>query len=292
MISKIAFLGTPEVACSALQFLVDSGYEIPVVVTGADKKRGRGSGLSRSPVGVLAHELGLNVSHDPKVLLETDFDLALVVAYGRLISDELLGRGLFVNLHFSLLPRWRGAAPMERAILAGDKESGVCVMKLVKELDEGPLFQVRKIDIDDEVTLQDLSTRLATLANEALRDELSKGEEAFCCPKDQAGVPSYAHKLNSNDLRIDWNVPAIEVLRKVRIGRAWTTFSGARVKIVSAAISERDDIELAPGEIWSGFVGTSAGLLELKVVQPENRRAMDAKAWTNGLHSGVPRVFI
>lgn len=283
MIKKIAFLGTPAISTNTLQFLVESGYEIPLVITGADKKRGRGSVLSPSPVASLASEMGLAISHDPLDLHSVDFDLAVVVAYGRLIPQPLLDKGLFVNLHFSLLPKWRGAAPMERAILAGDDMTGVCVMKLVKELDAGPIFRVRRVPLDDVITLENLSRRLSSIANEALGAELALGVDAFREAEDQIGEPTYAHKLTVDDVRIDWSASAVEVLRKVRIGRAWTTLEGQRVKILEAVVSE-DDPALAVGEISGRYVGTGQGAVQLSTVQPENRRAMEVRAWINGLN--------
>ncbi len=292
MIRRIAFLGTPEVSASTLRFIADAGYEIPVVVTGEDKRRGRGSGVVASPVKRLAVDLGLNVAHDPRVLLQTEFDLAVVVAYGRLISDELLKKGLFVNLHFSLLPRWRGAAPMERAILEGDKETGICLMRLVKELDAGPIYQTRRIALDDEISLFDLARKLSELANEALGDELSLGEDAFKSATDQVGEPTYAHKLTVDDLRIDWSSTSIEILRRVRLGRAWTTLGGARFKILSASSTIDHALDIAPGQVSGVYVGTGGGVLELRHVQPENKRIMEAKDWINGMKNVKDLRFI
>ncbi|TAN30141.1 MAG: methionyl-tRNA formyltransferase [Actinomycetota bacterium] len=292
MIRKIAFLGTPEISKSTLSYIVNSGYEIPIVITGEDKKRGRGSSMTPSPVKELAGELGIKVSHDPTILLDTEFDLAVVVAYGKLISDALLKQGLFVNLHFSLLPRWRGAAPMERAILAGDEETGICVMKLVKELDAGPLYQVRRMPLNGEITLSELSDQLSRLANEALGDELAKGDGAFVTAAEQVGEPTYAHKLSVDDLRIDWEVSCEEVLRKIRLGRAWTTLHGSRFKIFSAVVSQGNSLGLSPGEISGTMVGTASGVVELKSLQPPNKRVMTAKDWMNGMKRAQGLRFI
>ncbi len=292
MIQKIAFLGTPDISGSTLVYLVNSGYEIPIVITGEDKKRGRGSALTPSPVKVLASELGLKVSHDPTVLLDTEFDLAVVVAYGRLISGALLNKGLFVNLHFSLLPRWRGAAPMERAILAGDEVTGVCVMKLVKELDAGPIYQARQLPLDREIILSELADQLSRLANEALSDELAKGDDAFSTAAEQVGEPTYAHKLSADDLRIDWGVSSGEVLRKIRLGRAWTTLDGSRFRITSAAVVPNSSLGLAPGEISGTMVETASGVIEIKSLQPPNKREMAAKDWINGMKRAQDLRFI
>lgn len=292
MIRKIAFLGTPQISTSTLAFLVDAGYEVPVVVTGEDKKRGRGSALTPSPVKVLANELGIEVSHDPKILLAKEFDLAVVVAYGKLISDALLGKGLFINLHFSLLPRWRGAAPMERAILAGDPETGICVMNLVSELDAGPIYQTRRMSLDSAMTLDDLSKTLSQLANEALGSELLLGEEAFARATPQVGEPTYAHKLTVGNLRIDWEQTSDEVLRKIRLGRAWTTLEGSRFKIFAATQSSENLLGLIPGQISGTAVGTGSGIVELQLVQPENKRVMSAKDWSNGTKNARGFHFI
>ncbi len=291
MIRKIAFLGTPEISTTVLRYIATSGYEIPLVVTGEDKRRGRGSDLTPSPVKLAALELGLEVSHDPKVLLETDFDLAVVVAYGRLISEPLLAKGTFVNLHFSLLPRWRGAAPMERAILAGDTETGVCLMRLVKELDAGPLYQVRRVPLDNEICLDDLAAQLGKLANEALGAELALGDSAFSASIEQVGPPTYAHKLSVEDLRIDWSCRGVEVLRQVRLGRAWTVLDGARFKILSARVSSAE-MGLAAGELSGVHVGTQDGVIELGRVQPQNKRIMAAGEWVRGLKHANELRFV
>lgn len=283
MIERIAFLGTPEISGATLRFLVESGYHIPLVVTGADKRRGRGSQLTPSPVAALATELKIPVFHDPKVLADTDFDLAVVVAYGRLIPESLLQKGLFVNLHFSLLPRWRGAAPMERAILEGDTETGICVMKLVNELDAGPIFQSRSVELDDTITLKELASLLSDLANSALGDELARGESAFSQAREQVGTPSYAHKLTAEDLRIDWNATSQAVLRRVRLGRAWTTLRGRRFRILGALDKGGLPPVSPPGRALGTIVGTGDGCIELVAVQPENKRVMDAQSWRNGI---------
>lgn len=290
MIRRIAFLGTPQISTTTLKFLIDKGYEVPLVVTGEDKKRGRGSALTPSPVSEVASELGLRVTHQPRDLLDIDFDLAVVVAYGKLISEELLSKGLFVNLHFSLLPRWRGAAPMERAILSGDDKTGVCVMRLVKELDAGPIYQVREYPLDQQISLNDLAMDLANLANNALDEELGKGKAAFRDSMEQMGEPTYAHKLIQDDLRIDWKNSAPVEMRKIRIGRAWAILDSARFKILAAKLAI-DGPSLAPGELSGDQVGTGSGNIVLEKVQPENKRAMDVKDWLNGVGKDHKIIF-
>lgn len=290
MIRKIAFLGTPQISTSTLVALVEAGYDVPLVITGADKKRGRGSGLTPSPVAIVAKDLGIPVSHDPIELVGQDFDLAVVVAYGRLISDALLAKHLYVNLHFSLLPRWRGAAPMERAILSGDGETGVSVMQLVKELDAGPVYARAQVALDDRVTLSQLATTLSSVANKALLNELDRGDEAFSEPVDQVGEATYARKLTSQDLRIDWKQSAPECLRRIRLERAWTTFGGSRFKILEAQVSD-SSADLAPGQMEGVRVGTGSTSLSLVSVQPENKRVMQATEWIRGLQKSQPITF-
>src|SRR6476659_8865028 len=142
---RLVYLGTPATAVPPLQALVTSGWDVALVVTGADTRRGRGSATSPSPVKAAALELGLPVAHRVEEVLDAGADLGVVVAFGRLIRRPVLERLGFVNLHFSLLPRWRGAAPVERARLAGDAETGVCLMQLEEGLDTGPVFAHRRV---------------------------------------------------------------------------------------------------------------------------------------------------
>ena len=137
-----------------------------------------------------------------------------------------------VNLHFSLLPRWRGAAPVERAILAGDTETGVCLMQLEEGLDTGPVFACERIAVDDRVTADELRTQLGEIGSRLLVDELTRG---LGTPTPQDGEPTYAAKIDSADLEIDWTRPAVEIARLVRVGRAWTTFRGNRLLVVRGA---------------------------------------------------------
>ncbi len=172
---------------------------------------------------------------------------------------------------------------MERAILAGDSETGICVMKLVKELDAGPVYQTRRFPLDREITLDQLARRLSTLANEALGTELALGETAFCSPIEQVGKATYAHKLTIEDLRIDWAGSTAEVMRKIRLGRAWTTLQGARFKIFAASEFTAGEVALGQGEVTGVLVGTGSGAIELKSVQPQNKRIMEARDWINGM---------
>ncbi|MFP5327603.1 MAG: methionyl-tRNA formyltransferase, partial [Acidimicrobiia bacterium] len=155
-----------------LRALVENGHDVRLVVTQADKRRGRGSATTPSPVKAAALELGLPVSHTVDDVLGTGAELGVVVAFGRLIKPHVLERIPMVNLHFSLLPRWRGAAPVERAILAGDRETGVCLMKLEEGLDTGPVYAVERTPIGEDESAEELRARLVEIGTAMLVEQL------------------------------------------------------------------------------------------------------------------------
>jgi methionyl-tRNA formyltransferase len=255
---------------------VGAGFEIPLVVSNPDRKRGRGGGLSPSPVKAAALELGLDVTDRVDDVLDVDADLGVVVAFGRLIKPHVLDHLDMVNLHFSLLPRWRGAAPVERALLAGDAETGVCLMALEEGLDTGPVHAVERITIGPEETLDQLRERLVAIGTDLLVAHLTKG---LGQPVPQVGEPTYAAKIDPAELELRWERPAAELHRVVRLGRAWTIFRGRRLKVLAARVAETG---VAPGELDGLVVGTSAGGLELVEVQPEGKGPQPAAAWRNG----------
>ena len=169
---RFVYLGTPAVAVAPLFAMIDAGHQVTLVVTGADKRRGRGSATSPSPVKAAALELGLPVSHRVDDVLSAGADLGVVVAFGRLIRPHVLERVPMVNLHFSLLPRWRGAAPVERALLAGDDVTGVALMQLEEGLDTGPVFASAEVPIAERATLSDLRGELVGVGTGLLLDRL------------------------------------------------------------------------------------------------------------------------
>jgi methionyl-tRNA formyltransferase len=264
------------VAVPPLRGLVEAGFEVALVVSGADRRRGRGSALSPSPVKAAALDLGLPVTDRVDDVLGVGADLGVVVAYGRLVRPHVLAAVPMVNLHFSLLPRWRGAAPVERAILAGDDETGVCLMQLEEGLDTGPVFACQRTAIGPEDTLEELRGRLVEVGTSLLLRSLREG---LGSPTPQEGAVTYAAKIDPAELRLDWARPAVELHRVVRLGRAWTTFRGTRVRVLRAAVVDGDG---APGELAGTVVGTGGGGLELVEVQPEGRRPMPAPAWLAG----------
>jgi methionyl-tRNA formyltransferase len=205
-------------------------------------------------------------------------DLGVVVAYGRLVKPDVLAAVPMVNVHFSLLPRWRGAAPVERAVLAGDPETGVCLMELEEGLDTGPVYARTVTPIGPDETVDELRDRLSELGTDLLLKNLSVG---LGDPQPQVGEPTYASKITVDELRLDFDRAAEVCNRVVRVGRAWTTWRGKRLIVHRARVlSERQ--ELSAGQIQGDMVGTAQGALELLVVQPEGKPAMDGAAWARG----------
>ena len=200
---RLVFLGTPAMAVPPLRALVAAGFDVALVVTRPDKRRGRGSETAPSPVKAAAVELGLPVTHRVDDALDVGADLGVVVAYGALVKPHVLAELPMVNLHFSLLPRWRGAAPVERALLAGDAETGVCVMQLEEGLDTGPVFACETVPIGADETAAELRARAGRRRAPALLVATLDGGPRTT-PEPQAGEPTYAAKLEPDDLRLDW----------------------------------------------------------------------------------------
>ncbi len=275
---KLAFLGTPGVAAGTLRALVDAGHDVRIVVTRPDTRRGRGPEASPSAVKQAAVELGLPLAHRAADVLGSGAELGVVVAYGRIVKPDVLAQVPMLNVHFSLLPRWRGAAPVERAILAGDAETGVCLMEMEEDLDTGPVYARVRTPVREDETADELRRRLGQLGNTLLLDALREGLEV---PTAQVGEPTYAAKLEPGELHLDFTRPAAVVNRVVRIGRAWTTWRGKRLLIRGARVLS-EERSLSPGQIQGALVGTAEGALELLVVQPEGKPAMDAGAWARG----------
>ncbi len=273
---RLAFLGTPAASVVPLRALVDAGHEVALVVSQPDRRRGRGGRTSPSPVKQAALDLGLPVTDRVDDVLDAGVDLGVVVAFGRLIKPHVLAELPMVNLHFSLLPRWRGAAPVERAILAGDDRTGVDLMVVEEGLDTGGIYDRAEVAIGPDETADELRERLARLGAGLLVDDLARGLGE---PRPQVGEPTYAHKIAPDDLALDWSAPAAQIHRVVRVGGAWTTHRGARLKVWRTALAPggRDAVEVPAGD----------GAIWLVEVQPEGRRRMPARAWVNGVGGDV-----
>lgn len=259
------------------------------MVTRADRRRGRGSATSPSPVKAAALELGLPVGHDVRQVPSVGVELGVVVAFGRLVPGEVLAAVPMVNLHFSLLPRWRGAAPLERAILAGDPTTGVCVMGVEETLDTGPIYACREVPVDEQ-PLAALQERLSDLGAELLVELLAGGLAGLPSPVPQHGEPTYAAKLEPEELQLRWEQPAVQLARVVRLGRAYTFFRGRRLRVLAASAAKGTGSappgtgSAPPGTLSpSGVVTTGDGVLVLERVQPEGRGAMGAGEWLRGV---------
>ena len=279
-LTALAFFGTPDVAVTPLRALHAAGHDIQLVVTRADRRRGRGPAPGPSPVKVAAFDLGLPVTERIDDVLDAGAELGVVVAFGRLIRPHILAALPMVNLHFSLLPRWRGAAPVERAILAGDAETGVCLMELEEGLDTGPIHGCRKVTIEPEETADELRAALVEEGTDLLLQQLRDG---LTPPVPQHGTPTYAAKIEPAELQLDWSRPAAELDRVVRLGRAWTMFRARRLRVLRARVVALPSGHPAqPGALQGFTVGTGHDALELLEVQPEGKLPMAAREWHNG----------
>ena len=277
---RLVYFGTPAESVPALRALVAAGHDVALVVTQPDRRRGRGGATAPSPVRAAAETLGLPVRTPRRArevlddVVSCGAELGVVVAFGQLLPPSLLDAvpGGFVNVHFSLLPRWRGAAPVERAILAGDAETGVCIMALEEGLDTGPVYARASVPIGDDDTAGDVMGRLVEMGTELLIATVPSVTTRV--PEPQTGEPTYAEKLTVDEFALDVaSATPVELARVVRAGNprpgAWTTVHGARVKV------------------WRARVGDDGSFLPVEV-QPEGRARMDAEAWMRGLRERPP----
>lgn len=280
--TRVAFLGSPEPAARCLEAIVDAGHDVTVVVTEPDRRRGRGGASMPTPVKQVAIDRHLPVSDQVPDVLGTGAELGVVVAFGRLIRPAILDRLTMVNLHFSLLPRWRGAAPVERAILAGDERSGVCLMRLEEGLDTGPVYECAEAAIERATTAADLVAVLTELGVEMLLRRIGSGVAGLGSPEPQRGEATYAAKITADDLHIDWGRPVASIERQVRLGRAWTTFRNQRVLLPDGDAVDVADPLPPPGTLVGTRVATGDGWLQLGLVHPQGRRLLPAADWVRG----------
>jgi len=305
-VDRVVLLGTPDMAVSTAEALVAAGIVVDHVVTRVDKRRGRGGSLSPSPLKAWAIDRGIPVSHRAADLLELSPAprIGVVVAYGELIKSDVLARVPLVNLHYSLLPRWRGAAPVERCILALDTESGVDLMRIEEGLDTGDVFDERRVAVDPfRTTAAELRDRLVPLGAEMLIENLRRG---LGVPRPQEGEASHAAKISADDLRLRFSAPIMDVLARVRVGGAWCEFRGRRLKVLRAEIVSGPSSGSSVGYSVGSSVGPSFGpagtcrvgregvevavadgVLRLLEVQPEGKPVMDASAWARGSRPDV-----
>lgn len=282
----LVFLGTPEPAATILESLLHDGRNVVRVVTGPDKRRGRGSRTSPTPVKVVADRHGIPVDHD---LTWFDGDvpastLGIVVAYGKIVPARILAKVPMWNVHFSLLPRWRGAAPVARAILAGDETTGVCVMEMEEGLDTGGVLASRTIPILNVDTTESLTTRLAQ-AGALLIAEVIDGPVRSASP--QHGSPVYARKIEPREALIDWSQPAVQIGRQVRALRAYTESEGTRLRVVEVDVVSADTRPDGETGVVNPdlTVSTGDGVIRLVRVQPEGKAVQAAAEWAKGWRS-------
>ncbi len=294
---RILFAGTPDVAVASLDAIVAAGHEVVGVLTRADAPAGRGRKLVASPVSQRAQELGLPVFtphrvadiHDELVALAPD--LAPVVAYGQLIraAELAIPKQGWINLHFSLLPRWRGAAPVQRAIMAGDTEIGAAVFSLVPELDAGPIYRTLTDVVHPTDTSATVLTRMAQSGAKLLVDAIAAvaaGEKPV--PQPETGI-IHAAKITVEDAFLDLTASATELDRLIRgcypNPGAWTTFRGERFKISAASLSPTA-LPLAPGQLRvtkkTLELGTGTVPLQLDTVQAAGKKPMAGSDWARG----------
>ncbi|WP_460789207.1 methionyl-tRNA formyltransferase [Microbacterium lacusdiani] len=302
---RIVFAGTPSVAVPSLHALHAAGHDIAAVVTRPDAPLGRKRVLTPSPVAAAAEELGLPVIKAARLDAEAteriaalDPELAVVVAYGGLVREPLLSlppHG-WINLHFSLLPRWRGAAPVQRALMAGDRVTGAAVFRLVPELDAGDVFDELRYDVPADATAGDVLEALADLGGGLLADVVDGIAAGTAVAVPQKGEATHAAKLSIDDGLLDWREPADRVLDRFRgvtpEPGAHTLLDGARFKILAARPADADaDEPLPPGRaraVKRGvLVGTGTEPILVERVQPAGKAAMDAAAWARGARADV-----
>jgi len=304
---RVLFAGTPPVAVPSLDALVNAGFDVVAVLTRPDAPVGRKRVLTPSPVAQRAAELGLEVIHAARVDAEaTDRisavqpDVAAIVAYGGLVPPPALAipRHGWVNLHFSLLPAWRGAAPVQRAVMAGDDVTGAVTFQLEEGLDTGPVFGTLTESVRPEDTAGDLLERLSHSGAVLLAQTLSAIEAGKAAPQPQAGDVSLAPKLTLEDGHLNWSHPALAISRQARgvtpEPGAWTALDGQRVKL--APVRLRPEVAgLAPGAVAlqgkNVLVGTGSHAVELTRIQPAGKKMMAAADWARGMASLESVVF-
>jgi methionyl-tRNA formyltransferase len=303
---RLIFAGSPPAAVPSLRALLDGPHEVAAVVTREDAPLGRKRVLTPTPVAQLAEQAGVRVIKANRLasveheLLALDADLGVVVAYGGLIREPVLSapRHGWINLHFSLLPRWRGAAPVQHALIAGDAETGGAVFQLVPELDAGPVFAVERVPVGRVQTAGHLLASLSESGAVLLAGVVDAIADGSAVAVPQEGEVTLAPKLTLDDGRLDWTEPAARIDARRRgvtpEPGATTTLDGERFKVLDAVIAH-DAPRLEPGVVAqrgrSVFVGTGDVPLELLEVQPAGKRAMPAADWLRGRPADTPTVL-
>lgn len=299
---KIVVAATPDVAIPTLNWLITSEHQLLSVITQPDRPAGRGRTLKESVISEWARENDVPC-FKPASVTETatlieGADVLLTIGYGVLLPEELLSIPVHgcLNLHFSLLPRWRGAAPVQRAIEAGDSVSGVTVFQLDPGMDTGPIYSVKRFALDSDITSDELFSELGVLGVEAVEDSLNAIKAGIRPEPQKSDGATRAMKISKEECEIDWNLDAQLISQKIRAFTsspgAWTRFRGEAVKIDSVNISEET---LQPGLLKvvnkELLVGTSSNAVSIGFLTPAGKSRMDAKSWLNGARLGDGELF-
>ena len=299
---KIVVAATPDVAIPTLNWLITSEHQLLSVITQPDRPAGRGRTLKESVISEWARENDVPC-FKPASVTETatlieGADVLLTIGYGVLLPEELLSIPMHgcLNLHFSLLPRWRGAAPVQRAIEAGDPVSGVTVFQLDPGMDTGPIYSVKRFALDSDITSDELFSELGALGVEAVEDSLNAIKAGIRPEPQKSDGATRAMKISKEECEINWNLDAQLISQKIRAFTsspgAWTRFRGEVVKIDSVKISEET---LQPGLLKvvnkELLVGTSSNAVSIGFLTPAGKSRMDAKSWLNGARLGDGELF-
>jgi len=290
---RLIFMGSPDFSVPVLAALVAAGHDIAAVYCQPPRPAGRGKKARPTPVQARAEALGLPVRHPvtlktPEALADfaaLDAEVAVVVAYGLILPQEVLdapARGC-LNIHASLLPRWRGAAPIHRAIMAGDAETGICIMQMEGGLDTGPVLLRARTPIGAEETTAQLHDRLCAMGAAAIVDALARLDSLTPEPQPEIGV-TYAHKIDKAEARIDWTRPAEVIDRQIRslspFPGAWTTLAGKRLKLLASRVVAGTG---SPGAVLDGLtLACGSGAVQVDQVQAEGRARQDAASFLRG----------
>ncbi len=291
---RVIFMGTPDFSVPVLDALVDAGHEIAAVYCQPPRPAGRGKKDRPTPVHARAEALGLMVRHpvslkspeEQAAFAALNADVAVVVAYGLILPQAILdapAQGC-LNIHASLLPRWRGAAPIHRAIMAGDAETGVCIMQMEAGLDTGPVLLRQATPIQSEETTAQLHDRLSVMGADLIVEALNRLSELTPEPQPENGV-TYASKIDKAEARIDWSRSAEEIDRQIRglspFPGAWTEMEGERIKLLA---SRRADGQGQPGQVLNGdlHVACGQGAVELLRLQRAGKGAQDRETFLRG----------
>jgi methionyl-tRNA formyltransferase len=298
---RVVFFGTPELATTALSGVLESGIEVPLVVSQPDRPAGRHSTPLPSAVSRLAAVRKIPLSKPERLRGNAGFlgelrraapDVGVVVSYGRLLPTEVLElpRLGFVNVHASLLPKYRGATPIQAALMAGDRETGVVTMRVVEELDAGPIYLERRVQIREGEDAGSLTLRLAAVGTEILLDTLKGLEAGVLKPRPQEGEPSYSRPIDRMDAEVDWTLPAERIERWLRAYTPWpglhTFLRGERIKVLR--VDSGRPVLKEPGTLWQeedvALVAAGGGTsLILASVQREGRKPVTGAEFARGL---------